>query len=79
MRAARRPVRLEELGRCLICRGELTWPAIHFCSSRCSEEWIARAREKEPVLCRGGRYEAGAGSTFHQPGDLYRELCPSVQ
>jgi hypothetical protein len=35
---------------CVVCKGEVKRPAIHFCSLPCVQAWIERAREREPVL-----------------------------
>lgn len=40
---------------CLVCKGEVKRPAIHFCSTACVQAWVERAREKEPVLTPKGR------------------------
>lgn len=35
--------------RCLVCGRELTWPALYFDRAACSEAWVRRHREEEPV------------------------------
>lgn len=36
--------------RCVVCDKEVRPPALHFCSVACIEAWIAKARERQPVL-----------------------------
>lgn len=35
---------------CLVCTKSLVWPSLHFCGPACTEAWVRRHRDEEPVL-----------------------------